>query len=224
VISSLRRTVDALVDGVGGAYLVNAEGSGVRDPVAAPKLKESGDGMNRNVTSNILILGIGNILLGDEGAGIRVIERFSQRFSVPRGIELVDGGTAGMRLLDTLAGRDRVIVADAVKAPKPPGTLVRLVDAEVPALFENRLSPHQLGLADVLAALDLMDRVPAQLIVIGIVPARVDFAVGLSPEVNEAVDRAVEAVADQLCSWGCRIEPRVQGGRRGSPGLRSDAP
>ena len=179
--------------------------------------------MNRNVTSNILILGIGNILLGDEGAGIRVIERFAQRFSVPSGVDVVDGGTAGMRLLDILAGRGRVIVADAVKAPQPPGTLVRLVDAEVPALFENRLSPHQLGFADVLAALDLMDQVPAQLIVIGIVPARIELEVRMSRQVDEAVDHAVEAVADQLCSWGCRLEPSVQGGRRDSPGLRSDA-
>jgi hydrogenase maturation protease len=202
---------------------VNTEGSGVLDPVAAPKLKGSGDGMNRNVTSNILILGIGNILLGDEGAGIRVIERFAQRFSVPSGVDVVDGGTAGMRLLDILAGRGRVIVADAVKAPQPPGTLVRLVDAEVPALFENRLSPHQLGFADVLAALDLMDQVPAQLIVIGIVPARIELEVRMSRQVDEAVDHAVEAVADQLCSWGCRLEPSVQGGRRDSPGLRSDA-
>jgi hydrogenase maturation protease len=202
---------------------VNTEGSGVLDPVAAPKLKGSGDGMNRNVTSNILILGIGNILLGDEGAGIRVIERFAQRFSVPSGVDVVDGGTAGMRLLDILAGRGRVIVADAVKAPQPPGTLVRLVDAEVPALFENRLSPHQLGFADVLAALDLMDQVPAQLIVIGIVPARIQLEVRMSRQVDEAVDHAVEAVADQLCSWGCRLEPSVQGGRRDSPGLRSDA-
>lgn len=202
---------------------MNTEGSGVLDPVAAPKLKGSGDGMNRNVTSNILILGIGNILLGDEGAGIRVIERFAQRFSVPSGVDVVDGGTAGMRLLDILAGRGRVIVADAVKAPQPPGTLVRLVDAEVPALFENRLSPHQLGFADVLAALDLMDQVPAQLIVIGIVPARIELEVRMSRQVDEAVDHAVEAVADQLCSWGCRLEPSVQGGRRDSPGLRSDA-
>lgn len=180
--------------------------------------------MNQAVTSNILILGIGNILLGDEGAGIRVIESFTERFLAPSGLDIVDGGTAGMRLLDTLAGRDRVIVADAVEAPQPPGTLVRLVDAEVPALFENRISPHQLGLADVLAALDLMGRLPGELIVIGIVPARVEFEVRMSPEVEQAVSRAVDAVAEQVSDWGCRLEPRIQGRGRDGPGLGAQAP
>lgn len=92
------------------------------------------EGMHRRV-ANVLVLGVGNILLSDEGIGVRVVEALQQRYRVPEGVEMVDGGTCGMDLLDLIAGRDHLILVDAVATGGPPGTVVRLEGDEIPALF-----------------------------------------------------------------------------------------
>lgn len=102
----------------------------------------------------ILVLGVGNILLTDEAIGVRIVEALEQRYTLPDFVEILDGGTAGMELLGDMANRDHLIIADAIVSKKnAPGTIMVLRDDEVPALFTNKISPHQLGLADVLSAL-----------------------------------------------------------------------
>ena len=108
-----------------------------------------------------LVLGLGNILLRDEGVGVRVVEALAARYILPADVEVVDGGTAGMELLNTLAGCDHLLICDAVQTDAPPATVIELVNTEVPAFFQTtRFSPHQLGLADVLATLTLTDEAP----------------------------------------------------------------
>jgi hydrogenase maturation protease len=129
----------------------------------------------------VLVLGIGNILLGDEGVGVRVVEDLRQAGPAPAGVELMDGGTAGMALIDVIAGRRHVIIVDAVKTGAAPGTIVILHDAEIPAGFRGRTSPHALGIGDVLAVLTLQGEAPARLTLIGIEPDSLDFGLELSP-------------------------------------------
>lgn len=101
----------------------------------------------------ILVLGVGNILLTDEAIGVRIVEALEQRYILPDYVEILDGGTAGMELLGDMANRDHLIIADAIVSKKSaPGTMMILRDEEVPALFTNKISPHQLGTADVLSA------------------------------------------------------------------------
>ena len=157
----------------------------------------------------IVVLGLGNILLRDEGVGVRVIEALAGRYAMPAGVEVVDGGTAGMDLLDTLAGCDHLLICDAVRTGAPPASVVRLADAEVPALFQTRYSPHQLGLADVLATLALTGEAPATLTLVGVVPADLELGIALSPDVADAVDRAVECLADELRGLGFFPERRL---------------
>ncbi|MDU7506316.1 MAG: hydrogenase maturation protease, partial [Clostridia bacterium] len=96
----------------------------------------------------ILVLGVGNILLSDEGIGVRVIEALEQRYVMPEGVEVLDGGTAGMELLEAMANRTHLIIVDAIVSRKSePGALLILRDEEVPVLFNNKISPHQLGLS-----------------------------------------------------------------------------
>ena len=71
----------------------------------------------------VLLLGMGNILLEDEGLGIRALEVLQRDYAFPDGVELLDGGTTGMGLLDDISGREHLLVLDAVKAPQPPGSL-----------------------------------------------------------------------------------------------------
>ncbi len=89
-----------------------------------------------------LVLGLGNILLRDEGVGVRVVEALAERYVLPAGVEVVDGGTAGMDLLDTLAGCAHLLICDAVQTGGPPGSVVKLAGDQVPALFQTRCSPQ----------------------------------------------------------------------------------
>ena len=142
----------------------------------------------------VLVLGLGNILLRDEGINIQIIEALAERYVIPAEVEIVDGGTSGMDLLDTIAGCDHLLICDAVRADAPPGSVIKLCDAQVPALFRNRFSPHQLGVADVLATLILTDETPVSITLIGVVPSDLELGLDLSPEVAIAAERAVECL------------------------------
>lgn len=156
----------------------------------------------------IIVLGLGNILLRDEGVGVRVVEALAEQYALPAGVEVVDGGTVGMDLLDTLAGCDHLLICDAVQTGAPPGSVVTLTDAEVPALFQTRYSPHQLGLSEVLATLILMEEAPAAITLIGVIPVDLDLGAELSPEVASVVDQAVKRVAAELTALGFPLTRR----------------
>lgn len=147
---------------------------------------------------NVLVLGVGNILLSDEGVGVRVVEALQERHSLPDGVEVLDGGTCGMDLLDVIAGRDHLILVDAVNTGSPPGTLVRYADRDIPAVFRTKMSPHQLGLVDVLALLKLLDSEPKRVTVIGVEPASLGLGLELTPVVAARLDEAVEMVWTEL--------------------------
>ena len=154
-----------------------------------------------------LVLGVGNILLADEGIGVRVVEAFQQRYVIPEGVDVLDGGTAGMDLLDALSGRSHSIIVDAVRTGAEPGAIVRLAGQNVPALFNNRISPHQLGISDVLAILRLIDQEPRHIALIGIVPISLDPGLELSGAIADKIDEMVELVAGELRSHGFIVNP-----------------
>jgi hydrogenase maturation protease len=154
----------------------------------------------------VIVLGIGNMLMTDEGIGVRVVEEIERRFRMPPEVEVIDGGTSGMELLDALDQLDHLIVVDAVRSGDPPGTLIRLVDDEVPALFQTRLSPHQLGLSDVLASLMLMGGSPKHLVLLGCEPESLATAMGLTPAVEARVEDLVQSVLAELEAIGLKPE------------------
>jgi len=157
---------------------------------------------------NILVLGLGNILLTDEGVGVHAVEDFEQRYIVPEGVDIVDGGTSGMDMLDMMTDRDHIIIVDAVRTGAPPATVVHLAGDEVPAFFRTKISPHQLGLSDVLATLTIMDREPGGITLIGAVPVDMGTALGLSPAIAEKVPEMVDLVVTELAALGVPPEPR----------------
>lgn len=155
-----------------------------------------------------LVLGLGNILLSDEGVGVRVVEALSAAFELPPAVEILDGGTAGMDLMEAVAGRECLIVADAMNADATPGTVLRFADEDIHAFFQMRLSPHQLGLSDLLAALTLTDEVPRRVILIGIVPADLSLGTELSEVARVARDRAAKLIARELTALGHSLRPK----------------
>lgn len=157
---------------------------------------------------SILVVGLGNVILRDEGAGVRLVERLAERFELPSEVEVLDGGTCGMELIHCIASRDALIVCDAVVSDKPPGSLVRIAGEELPASFRTRLSPHQLGLSDLLATLRLLDQAPPYITLIGIAPQRLDLGTELSPRVESALEEALVLLVAEIETLGLRLRPR----------------
>lgn len=143
----------------------------------------------------ILVLGTGNILLTDEAIGVHITQALADRYILPDYVDVMDGGTAGMELLDSMAGRDHLIITDAIVTTKSaPGTIRILRDEEVPALFTNKISPHQLGLSDVLSALRFTGEFPAKLTLVGVVPASLEPGIGMTPLLEAVVEPALQQV------------------------------
>jgi len=155
---------------------------------------------------NILILGVGSILMMDEGVGVRAIEELRKRYVFPDGVELLDGGTSGIELLQYIEKRDLLIIIDAIKSGHPPGTVLRIEGKDVPARFRIRLSPHQLGISDLLAAATISDALPKKMVLFGIEPEKIELGLGFSDPVKAGFDRLLTTVVDELRSQGCPVE------------------
>ena len=138
-----------------------------------------------------------------------LMEMDSGDISEPREIELLDGGTTGMGLLDDISGREHLIVLDAVQTGDPPGTLVALRGDEVPVYFGLRVTPHQLGLADVLATLELSGERPKAVTVLGLVPSSLELSLDLSDAIASRLNDLVSAAAAELESLGYGLERRA---------------
>lgn len=151
----------------------------------------------------ILVLGVGNILLSDEGIGVRVIEALERRYVMPEDVDVLDGGTAGMELLEAMASRTHLIIVDAIVSRKSePGELLILRDEEVPVLFNNKISPHQLGLSDVLSALRFTGEFPDKITLVGVIPHSLEPNIGLTPTVEASLEPALQAVLAALQESG----------------------
>ena len=164
----------------------------------------------------VLVLGLGNVLLADDGLGPAAVARVERDYRIPPEIRLEDGGTLGLALLGLIADSDRVILVDAVRADAPPGTLVRLDGTAVMDATRDRLSPHQVGVADLLDAARLIGSYPATVTLLGLVPGALDLAVVRSRAVGDGLDALVLAIVREVENFGFKMvhEPEVAGRHR----------
>jgi hydrogenase maturation protease len=146
---------------------------------------------------DILILGIGNILLKDEGVGVHVVEKLKE-MSLPENVEVLDGGTAGLDLTDFIANRKKVIVIDTVKAGEQPGTIYRLTEKNLSTGPKAIMSFHEIDFLDALHMSDMMGEKPEEIVVIGIEPKDMSDGTELSPEIEERIPRIIEVVMEEL--------------------------
>ena len=146
----------------------------------------------------ILVLGIGNILLRDEGVGVHVIEQM-QKMHLPDDVELVDGGTAGADLLDVLAERRKVIVIDAVQADCEPGTVLRFTADDLVRRPDGvGMSLHELGLGEALTMTRQLGCAPEDVVVLGIKPKDIGCGLELSEEIAASVPKVVKLVLAEI--------------------------
>lgn len=145
----------------------------------------------------ILILGIGNILMADDGAGIRVIERL-RGAPLPDSVEVVDGGTSGADLVDILAERRKAIVIDAVDVGAEPGTVMRFDGNSWTEHASQAVSLHEVGLGQALSMVRLIGAAPEEMVVFGIQIQRLQPSLELSRPVNEAIERVIQRVLAEI--------------------------
>jgi hydrogenase maturation protease len=149
-----------------------------------------------------VVIGLGNVVLGDDGAGVHAVRRLRARWALPDDVEVVEGGTAGLLLLPWLDDSERAILVDAVDVGEPPGTIRRLEGPALARPFPRRLSPHDVGVADLLGAATLSDALPATAVLLGVQAESTALGTELGVAVSAALDPLVDAIAAQLADWG----------------------
>ncbi|MCF7804442.1 MAG: HyaD/HybD family hydrogenase maturation endopeptidase [Candidatus Marinimicrobia bacterium] len=161
--------------------------------------------------NDILVLGVGNLLMQDEGVGIHAIRALEERYQFEPAVDLVDGGTAGLELIDKLDGREKVLIVDAVDFDLAPGSIVKLGNGQVQSQLKEKMSLHHLGLTDVLSAAELLDIRPPAIHLIGVQPDSMEVALELSPKMRSVFPQVLEAVVAQLGEWGVEAVEATEG-------------
>lgn len=152
--------------------------------------------------SKLLLLGLGNVLCGDDGLGVAAVERLGREYRLPEGVEAVDGGTLGLALLSRVSEADDLVIVDAVRAAAPAGSFVRLDGDEVAPAVRQRLSVHQVGVADLLDSLRLLGSYPRRVVLLGLVPETLELAYGCSPAVEAGLPELVSRLAAEVRALG----------------------
>jgi hydrogenase maturation protease len=158
-----------------------------------------------------VVIGLGNVVLSDDGLGVHAVRRLRERYEISPGVELIEGGTAGLLLLPYVTDARRAILIDAIDGGARPGTLVRLAGEAWATAFAIRMTPHDVGLADLLGALRLTAAWPEELVLYGAQPAATDVGSELSAAVAAALDPLVDAVAAELAGWGAHMRSVAAG-------------
>jgi hydrogenase maturation protease len=153
----------------------------------------------------IVVLGLGNVLLRDEGLGVEALMHLQSRYDWPERVTLLDGGVMGLDLLPYMETADAVLILDAVQTGHPPGTLVRLGKEEIPAFVALKMSVHQVGFQETLAMCRFRGTVPDRLVLWGMVPESLDLGTDLTPPVAARLDELVQAAVEELRGWGVDI-------------------
>ena len=154
----------------------------------------------------VLVLGVGNILLGDDGVGVRLVGELSEWVARWGGrVELMDGGTLGLSLIGHLEGRKALVILDAVRSGGAPGSARIFSPDEVGrAHAPEGMSPHEGSALVILRAAALLGDLPAEVVVVGVEPERVETGVGLSPAVEEGLGPAVALAVALIDSLSAR--------------------
>jgi len=142
------------------------------------------------------ILGLGNILLMDEGIGVHVVHELKKQ-DLPEDIEVIDGGTSGMDLLSFVKNTQELIIIDAIRLKKRPGSIYCLRPYET-EFTRPHISLHQVGVLEILSVAKKLHCLPEDTIIIGVEPKEIDWGLDLSPEIKETIPYIVNMVLEKI--------------------------
>lgn len=158
---------------------------------------------------NIVVMGLGNLLYGDEGFGVHAVGQLHKGWNFPDHVQIIDGGTQGHTLLTFVEEADLLLLLDAVDFGRTPGSLSVRMNKGVPAyLTAQKISPHQNSFSEVLALAQLKDTLPEELVLIGVHPVSMDMGAPLSPLVEAQLPSVLTMALDHLARWGVTVQAR----------------
>jgi hydrogenase maturation protease len=158
----------------------------------------------------ILIFGAGNLILSDEGFGVHFVKYMEEQFHLPDNVEVYDGGTLGIMVTHKFEEADKVFLIDIVDAPGEPGDIFRYVKDDIMLnKLPVKLSPHQIGIQEMLFISELRGACPADLTFFGIVPATLDPGNELSPSLDKGLAKVARLIQDELLLAGVEILARA---------------
>jgi hydrogenase maturation protease len=155
-------------------------------------------------SETIVVLGIGNVLWADEGFGVRCVEALQQRYEFAPHVQLIDGGTQGLYLIQHVQAASKLLIFDAIDYGLAPGTLKRVENDDVPRFMgAKKMSLHQTGFQEVLMLALLTEQYPSQVLLVGCQPEELeDYGGSLRPVVRAAMEHALAQGVDALARWG----------------------
>ncbi len=140
----------------------------------------------------INVIGLGNILFGDEGFGVEAVRRLEKVCEgMPDSVQFIDGGTQGLNLLDYIESPNTVIIFDAIIPSEYERKVYVYEEDDLPAFIHRKMSSHQMGLSELLSVAKLHGKVPDRIILIGVPPHTLELGSGISQEVEALLDEAV---------------------------------
>ena len=145
-----------------------------------------------------VVVGLGNLLLKDDGAGVHAI-RALEKEALPPSVELVDGGTSTLSLLSYFVGCPKIIIIDALQAGLPPGTIYRLRPEDIPRYRSEHLSIHDVQILDVIKMAAMLGEQP-EVVILGIEPQEIASGLELTPVIEERIPSLVQSVIKELCA------------------------
>lgn len=161
----------------------------------------------------VAIVGVGNILLKDEGIGVKVVKELENEFSFPSDVALIDGGTAGHHLINMISDFDVLIVVDAVQGGEPPGTIYKFAFDQIPFEVNTHLSVHQVGVLEALNQVKLLGK-EQKITFIGIEPQDISpWGMELTPVIADKIPKLITLVLEELKECGmasCRVVPKTE--------------
>jgi len=148
----------------------------------------------------VLVLGLGNILLKDEGIGVYAALKLKEK-TLPDNVEVIDAGTASLDIILSIKNVEKLIIIDALKSAKVPGTIYRLrLDDLESRIGSSALSLHQLSVVEALSIAKKKGDLPKDIVIIGVEPERIDYELGLSPSLEKKLPDIVDIVLRELTS------------------------
>jgi hydrogenase maturation protease len=160
------------------------------------------------VSKPVIVLGLGNPLMGDDGIGLVALEELRRQYRLGPDVQIEDGGTLGLALLPTVEDAGALLVLDAVRMGGICGEVVELEGLAIPHFLSLKISPHQTGFRETLALASLRGALPEQLAVVGVEVACAEYAAPISPAVAQALPAMVAAAVARIRSWGCTASRR----------------
>ena len=162
--------------------------------------------------ADVTILGVGNVILTDEGFGVRAAEYLDHHYTFPDNVQIVDGGTLGIELTQYVTGTNKLLVIDSINGGAEPGTVFRFHNDAIMEHFQDELSAHEVGIQDVLALLTVTGHKIPEVIVIGAQPFDLEAGVGLSDGMQALLPQIVEQILKDLRDWGIEAQRKETAG------------